>query len=285
MSMTDTIKGVVLAGGLGTRLAPLTKVTNKHLLGVFDRPMVYYPIETLVKSGVTDILLVTGQHSAGDFMKLIGNGHSLGLKRIYYAMQEGEGGIPDALKLAEEFVGNSNFAVILGDNIFEDTFDLKDLIHGFDERDATIFLKEVTNPERFGVVDLDENNQIISITEKPSEPKSKLAVTGLYVYNSHVFNVIKELKPSTRGELEITDVNNWYLNRRYGQYDTDCYCSDWKHGHYVGSVSSLGYEMVNGIWTDAGTFDSLYYANTLMAKKAHAAKYNKNFEKVMSIVG
>ncbi|HOE69011.1 MAG TPA: sugar phosphate nucleotidyltransferase [Candidatus Omnitrophota bacterium] len=237
------MKGVILAGGLGSRLYPLTKVTNKHLLPVYDRPMVYYPIETLVKAGVTDILLVTGGNNAGDFLRLLGNGKQFGLKHINYTYQEGEGGIAQALSLAEHFADGDKIVVILGDNIIE--ADISPQVRRFrtQETGARLLLKKVSDPERFGVATV-RGNRITSIIEKPRRPKSDLAVVGIYMYDADVFNHIRTLKPSRRGELEITDVNNWYLKR-----------------------GDLEYDVLPGYWTDAGTFESLYRANSLVARK------------------
>ncbi len=237
------IKGVILAGGLGKRLYPLTRVSNKHLLPVYNRPMVYYPIQTLVDVGITDILIVTGGNHAGEFLRLLGNGKEFGLKHINYTYQEGEGGIADALKLAEHFVDNDKVIVILGDNIIEK--DIRKPVEEFKSqaKGARILLKKVEDPQRFGVVEF-KGEKIISIEEKPKKPKSPYAVTGIYMYDSKVFEIIKTLKPSGRGELEITDVNNAYLKR-----------------------GELAYSMLDGWWTDSGTFESLLRANVLVAKK------------------
>src|SRR3989338_1276962 len=207
-----SLKGVVLAGGLGKRLYPLTKVTNKHLLPVYSKPMIYYPIQTLVDAGIKDILVVTGGNHAGEFLRLLGNGAEFGLKHINYTYQDGEGGIADALKLAEYFVDNDKVVVILGDNIIEK--DIKNPVEEFKKqpKGARILLKKVHDPQRFGVAQL-KDKEIISIEEKPKKPKSPYAVTGIYMYDSKVFDIIKTLKPSRRGELEITDVNNAYLRR------------------------------------------------------------------------
>lgn len=236
------IKGVVLAGGLGTRLFPLTKITNKHLLPVYDRPMVHYPIQTLVDAGIRDIMVVTGGKHAGDFLELLGNGKDFGLSRIHYTYQEGEGGIADALSLAAEFVDRDRVVVILGDNIIE-----KSIRNGVDEykkeyQGAKIFLKEVDDPERFGVAELN-GDRIVGIEEKPKNPKSKYAVTGIYMYDSKVFDFIRGLKPSERGELEITDINNLYIRE-----------------------GTMTYEILDGWWTDAGTFESLLKAGSLVAQ-------------------
>ncbi len=237
------MKGVILAGGLGSRLFPLTKVTNKHLLPIYNKPMIYYPIETLVKASVKDILIVTGGNSSGDFLKLLGNGKQFGLKHINYTYQEGEGGIAQALGLAEHFIGNDKVVVVLGDNVLQE--DISPYVKKFEkqEKGARLLLKKVSNPQAFGVVTF-KNKKIARITEKPQKPASDFAVIGVYMYDSKVFNFIKTLKPSVRGELEITDVNNWYLSK-----------------------GDLEYDYLNGFWTDAGSFESLYRANSLIAKQ------------------
>jgi glucose-1-phosphate thymidylyltransferase len=237
------LKGIILAGGLGSRLRPLTKVTNKHLLPIYDKPMIYYPIATLVRAGIKDIMIVTGGNSAGDFLRLLGNGREFGLKDIYYTYQEGEGGIADALKLCEHFAEGQRVVVILGDNIIQD--DIGPYVRKFAEQDsgARILLKEVSDPERFGCPELD-GGRIVRIEEKPISPKSSYAVTGIYMYDRRVFDFCQRLKPSARGELEITDVNNAYI----------------KEG-------DLYYDVLDGWWTDAGTFESLYRANELVAKE------------------
>lgn len=237
------MKGVILAGGTGTRMLPATKVVNKHLLNVWDRPMIYYPIQTLVKAGIKEILIVTGGNSPGDFLKLLGNGKEFGLKEIHYTYQEGSGGIAEALGLAEDFADAGPVAVILGDNIFENNIrsavkDFKKQIMG-----AKFFLKKVTDPERFGVAEIKGKN-IIKIIEKPKNPKSNYAVTGLYMYDHQVFDVVKTLKPSKRDELEITDVNNFYIKQQ-----------------------TATFEIVKGFWSDAGTFESLLRSSNLVAKK------------------
>jgi glucose-1-phosphate thymidylyltransferase len=236
------VKGVILAGGLGSRLRPLTKVTNKHLLPIYDKPMIYYPIETLCKAGIRDIMIVTGGTSAGDFLRLLGNGAEFGLKDIFYTYQEGEGGIADALRLCEHFAEGSRIVVILGDNIVHD--DISPFVRKFERQDsgARILLKEVTDPQRFGVPELD-GDRIVRIEEKPAQPKSNFAVTGIYMYDRRVFDFIRHLKPSGRGELEITDVNNHYIRE-----------------------GDLFYDVLDGWWTDAGTFESLAYANELIAR-------------------
>jgi glucose-1-phosphate thymidylyltransferase len=235
------MKGVILAGGLGTRLFPLTKITNKHLLPVYDRPMIYYPIQQLVHAGVRDILIVTGGDSAGDFLKLLRNGADFGLDQLRYAYQEGEGGIAEALGLAEFFAAGEEVVVILGDNIFQDS--LADAIQSFRSRPtgAMILLKEVDDPERFGVARVD-GDRAVSIVEKPVKADSRLAVTGCYLYDARVFDVIRTLTPSRRGELEITDVNNRYI--------------EW---------GAMRFRRVNGWWTDAGTVSSLHRAANLVA--------------------
>jgi glucose-1-phosphate thymidylyltransferase len=234
------VKGVILAGGLGTRLSPLTMVANKHLLPVFDRPMIYYPIQTLVNAGIQDILLVTGGNNAGDFLRLLGNGSEFGLKHLNYTYQTGEGGIADALKLAEHFAAGEKIVVMLGDNIIERN--ITHAVRAFEEQPAgaKILLKEVEDPERFGVATLD-GDKVARIVEKPSRPETNLAVIGIYMYDSRVFEITAGLKPSKRGELEITDVNNAYIQR-----------------------GELTYDVLDGWWTDAGTFESLYHAATLV---------------------
>ena len=218
------MKGVVLAGGLGTRLHPLTKITNKHLLPVFNRPMIFYPVQTLADAGIRELLVVTGGNNAGDFLRLLGNGKQFGLRRIEYAYQEGEGGIADALRLAEDFAGGGTLAVMLGDNIVEKPLGgLKSFRKG-----ARIFLKSVQNPRDYGVAEI-RAGKIMRIVEKPKRPVSLYAVVGIYLYDAGVFDIIRTLKPSRRDELEITDVNNAYLRR--GQ---------------------LQYEILNGWWADAG---------------------------------
>ena len=236
------MKGVILAGGLGTRLYPLTKITNKHLLPVFDKPMIYYPLQALVNSGIRDILIVTGGNHAGDFLKLLGNGKEFGLQHVNYTYQEGEGGIAAALDLAEYFSEGEKICVVLGDNIIE-----KNIIHAVrafekQERGAKILLKEVPDAHRFGVPEI-RDGRIACIEEKPPNPPSNYAVIGIYMYDPEVFRIIKTLKPSDRGEMEITDVNNEYLRR-----------------------GSLTYDILDGWWTDAGTFESLLRASRLVAE-------------------
>ena len=236
------MKGVILAGGLGTRLLPLTKTTNKHLLPIYDKPMIYYPIETLINAGIRDILIVTGGNHAGEFLKLLGNGKEFGLKHVNYTYQEGEGGIAEALGLARHFCGDEKIAVILGDNIIERN--IVQAVKEFERQPAggKILLKEVPDPERFGVAELD-GDKVVQIVEKTGEFISNYAVVGIYMYDSRVFEIIDSLKPSDRGELEITDVNNYYLNH-----------------------DELTYGILDGWWTDAGTFDSLFRANKLVAE-------------------
>jgi len=236
------VKGIVLAGGLGTRLFPLTKVTNKHLLPIYNKPMIYYPIETLVDAGIRDILVVTGGKNAGDFVRLLGNGRQFGLNHINFVYQEGEGGIAEALGLAEYFCDKEKTVVILGDNIIEGSIANAVKEFSAQENGAKILLKEVDSPQRFGVAELD-GNKIIGIEEKPERPKSNHVVTGIYMYDGNVFDIIKTLKPSGRGELEITDVNNAYIDR-----------------------GTMTYDLLDGWWTDAGTFESLYRANSLIAE-------------------
>jgi glucose-1-phosphate thymidylyltransferase len=235
------LKGIVLAGGLGTRLYPITKITNKHLLPIYDKPMIFYPIRTLVDAGITEILVVTGGNNAGDFLRILGNGKEFGLKHINYTYQEGEGGIAQALSLAEHFADKEPVAVILGDNVYEQSVAASAaefIAHG---RGAKIHLKKVENPQRFGVPIID-GKRIVKIEEKPKQPKSDYAVTGLYMYDATVFEIIKTLKPSGRGELEITDVNNAYIDR-----------------------NDMTHAIIDGWWSDAGTFDSLLRTNILVA--------------------
>ena len=236
------MKGVVLAGGTGSRLNPLTRVTNKHLLPIYDKPMVYYPIQTLVNAGIHEILLVTGGKNAGDFLRLLGNGRDFGLKHLNYTYQDGEGGIADALALAEHFADGDSICVILGDNIIENN--VCQAVANFRKQGegAKILLKEVTDAQRFGVAEV-RGHRVVGIEEKPKHPKSNYAVIGIYLYDQTVFRKIRRLKPSGRGELEITDVNNFYLEE-----------------------SKLTYEVLEGWWTDAGTFESLLRANTLVAE-------------------
>ncbi|HPP66894.1 MAG TPA: sugar phosphate nucleotidyltransferase [bacterium] len=240
------MKGVILAGGSGSRLFPLTKVTNKHLLPVYDKPMIYYPLETLIRAGIKDIMVITGGTSSGDFMRLLENGEHFGLEHLTYAYQKGEKGIADALSLAEHFAYGERVVVILGDNILGK--DIKKEIDIFSEQKsgARILLKEMDNPERFGVAEI-INDNLVRIVEKPKKPPSKLAVIGVYMYDQQVFDFIKGLKPSSRGELEITDVNNKYIEK-----------------------GEMTFGIFDGWWTDAGTFDSLLRANILVARQRSA---------------
>ncbi len=237
------MKGIILAGGLGTRLRPLTKVTNKHLLPIYDQPMIYYPIQTLCNAGISDIMIVTGGNNAGDFLKLIGNGRAFGLNDVAYTYQEGEGGIADALKLCEHFANGDRIVVVLGDNILESN--ITEHVQAFAEQTAgcRLLLSKVNDPERFGVPELD-GDRIVAIEEKPLQPKSCYAVTGVYMYDNNVFHYIKDLKPSHRGELEITDVNNAYI-----------------------AAGTCQYDILEGWWTDAGQFESLYLATQLIAQQ------------------
>jgi glucose-1-phosphate thymidylyltransferase len=236
------MKGVILAGGLGTRLHPLTKVTNKHLLPVYDKPMIYYPIQTLINAGIDDILIVTGGNNAGDFLRLLGNGKEFGLKHINYTYQEGEGGIAEALRLAEFFASGDKICVVLGDNVIEKN--IRKAVENFQKQKegAKILLKEVPDPQRFGVAEV-RGDRIARIEEKPREPKSRFAVIGIYLFDQDVFNIIKTLKPSGRGELEITDVNNRYIEK-----------------------GLMTWDILEGWWTDAGTFESLLRANQMVAQ-------------------
>ncbi len=236
------MKGVILAGGLGSRLHPLTKITNKHLLPVHDQPMIYYPIRTLINAGIEDIMIVTGGNSAGDFLRLLGNGKDFGLKHLNYTYQEGEGGIADALSLVEHFADDESICVVLGDNIIEGN--VRDAAREYEQqgKGAKILLKKVSDPQRFGVPEID-GNKVLRIEEKPADPKSDFAVIGIYFYDSTVFDIIKTLVPSGRGELEITDVNNHYINR-----------------------GEMTWNELEGWWTDAGTFESLLRASNMVAK-------------------
>jgi glucose-1-phosphate thymidylyltransferase len=241
-----SMKGVVLAGGTGSRLYPLTKITNKHLLPIYDKPMIYYPIRTLVGAGIEDILIVTGGKNAGDFLRLLANGREFGLKHLDYTYQEGEGGIAEALSLAEDFADGDRLCVILGDNVIEGS--IRDAVQDFrrQPRGAKILLKEVDDAERFGVAEIN-GDRIVGIEEKPANPKSNAAVTGIYMYDDTVFEKIGELVPSARGELEITDVNNAYIRE-----------------------GTMSFSFLEGWWTDAGTFDSLLRATNLVAKSGKA---------------
>jgi len=253
------LKGVVLAGGLGSRLRPLTAVTNKHLLPVYNQPMIYYPIQTLVNAGITDIMIVTGGNSAGDFLKLLGNGKAFGLKHLNYTYQEGEGGIAAALSLVEHFASGEPVCVVLGDNIIQGNICAAVDSYRAQGQGAKILLKKVTAPQRFGVPQLD-GQRVVKIEEKPAEPKSEYAVIGIYMYDARVFEIIRVLKPSGRGELEITDVNNAYIER-----------------------GEMTWDVLEGWWSDAGTFESLLQASNLVAETGannleleHAAEAGAN---------
>jgi glucose-1-phosphate thymidylyltransferase len=240
------MKGVVLAGGLGTRLAPLTRITNKHLLPVYTRPMIYYPIQTLVEAGITEILIVTGGNNAGDFLKLLRNGAEFGLRRLHYAYQEGEGGIAAALALAADFADDEPVCVVLGDNILEKS--ISPFVKRFRHQGsgAKVLVSKVPDPQRFGVPVI-EGDRIVRIEEKPAKPPSPYAIIGVYMYDNRVFEIIKTLKPSNRGELEITDVNNAYIEQ-----------------------GDLTWDVLEGWWTDAGTFESLLRASNLVKKSGES---------------
>ena len=237
------MKGIILAGGLGSRLYPLTHATNKHLLPIYDQPMIYYPISTLVAAGIDDVMVVTGGPHAGHFVPVLRNGKQFGLRHIEYTYQEREGGIAEALGLCEEFADGDPVCVILGDNTTD--ADIRPAVESF-ESGAVLFLKQVPDPQRFGcpILDSDDPTRILEIEEKPREPQSNLAVTGLYIYDATVFDFIHDLKPSERGELEITDVNNFYLRE-----------------------NRLRWVELDGFWSDAGTFESLYRTNRYWAEK------------------
>jgi glucose-1-phosphate thymidylyltransferase len=234
------MKGIVLAGGTGSRLFPLTKITNKHLLPIYDKPMIYYPIQTLVDAGISDIMVVTGGKNSGDFLRLLANGKEFGLKHIAYTYQEGEGGIAEALSLCEHFADGQPICVILGDNIIEKS--IRGAADAFRKQQsgARIMLKEVEDAERFGVAEF-SGDKIVGIEEKPAKPKSNYAVTGIYMYDGTVFDKVRTCRPSHRNELEITDVNNAYI-----------------------AEGSMTYSFLDGWWTDAGTFDSLLRAANLV---------------------
>lgn len=237
------MKGIILAGGNGTRLKPITLVTNKHLLPVYNKPMIYYPLETMAACGFKEVLIVSGREHAGHFLNLLGSGKDFGLK-ISYEVQEEAGGIAQALALAEDFADKESVAVQLGDNIFENHKQLVSGVMKFskNEQGAMIFVKKVPDPERFGVAEV-EGNKVVRIVEKPKDPKSDLIVTGFYIYDSNVFEIISGQKPSDRGEMEITDVNNAYIEK-----------------------GKMSFELVDGEWTDAGTFESLFKASDLARK-------------------
>ena len=236
------MKGIVLAGGLGSRLRPLTAITNKHLLPVYDKPMIYYPIRTLVNAGIKDIMIVTGGNSAGDFLRLLKNGKDFGLQHLNYTYQEGEGGIADALSLAEHFAAGEPVCVVLGDNLIEKNICRAVRAYRHQGGGAKILLKKVADPQRFGVPEL-EGRRVVRIEEKPKEPKSEYAVVGIYMYDAEVFQIINKLEPSARGELEITDVNNAYIAR-----------------------DEMTWDELDGWWTDAGTFESLLRASNMVAE-------------------
>ncbi|MBI4004046.1 MAG: NTP transferase domain-containing protein [Candidatus Omnitrophica bacterium] len=238
------MKGVVLAGGPGKRLGTLTRITNKHLLPVYDRPMIHYPLQTLVDAGISQILIVTGGSNAGDFLRLLGNGEEFGLKHLNYTYQRGEGGIAEALGLAEHFAGGEPLVVVLGDNLVEKS--IRPSVERFaaSGRGAKLLLKEVEDPQRFGVAEL-VGDRIVGIEEKPARPKSHFVVTGIYMFDHQVFEIIKTLKPSARGELEISDVNNAYIRR-----------------------GLMTYEILDGWWTDAGLPETLYRAAALVRERA-----------------
>jgi glucose-1-phosphate thymidylyltransferase len=253
------LKGVVLAGGLGSRLRPLTAVTNKHLLPVYNQPMIYYPIQTLVNAGITDIMIVTGGNSAGEFLRLLGNGKAFGLQHLNYTYQEGEGGIAAALSLVEHFAASEPICVVLGDNIIQGNIRTAADAYREQGKGAKILLKKVPDPQRFGVPELD-GDRVLRIEEKPEQPKSEYAVIGIYMYDGRVFEIIRTLKPSGRGELEITDVNNAYIQR-----------------------GEMTWHELEGWWTDAGTFESLLHASRLVAETGannedlkHAAEASAN---------
>jgi glucose-1-phosphate thymidylyltransferase len=256
------MKGAILAGGLGSRLYPLTYATNKHLLPIFDKPMIYYPIQTLVNAGIDDVIIVTGGPHAGDFLHVLKNGQEFGLRHVEYAYQEGEGGIAEALRICEQFVDGDSVAVILGDNCTD--ADIGREVESFQDG-ARIFLKKVPDPERFGVPvfdDAERPTRILRVDEKPTSPQNHYAVTGLYIYDAQVFDFIRMNKPSPRGEMEITDVNNRYIER-----------------------GSLTWAMLDGFWSDAGTFESLYRTNVFWTRKklgdAKEASLRDSFEVVI----
>jgi len=235
------MKGIILAGGTGSRLYPLTKITNKHLLPVYNKPMIFFPLQTLLDAGINDILIVSGKEHAGDFLRLLGSGKEFGC-RFTYEIQEEAGGIAQALSLAENFADNEKVVVVLGDNVIEDS--IKEQAKEFNGSDsAFVFLKEVSDAQRFGVAEL-KGKKVVSIEEKPKKPKSSFAVTGIYMYPFEVFQVIKSLNPSKRGELEITDVNNEFIKK-----------------------GKLKAHFLQGYWTDAGTFESLFRAANFVKTK------------------
>lgn len=236
------MKGVILAGGTGSRMLPATQVTNKHLLPIYNKPMILYPMDTLKKMGIKDMLIISGKEHVGHIISLLGSGRQFGLN-LSYKVQDEAGGIAQALGLAEDFARDDNVTVILGDNIFEDTFEVSDFGGG-----ARIFIKTVPDPERFGVAEFSDD-KIVGVEEKPLAPRTNYAVTGLYVYDNRVFDFIKKLKPSARGELELTDVNNFYING-----------------------GKMDYKVVQGFWSDAGTFESLFRSSEYIKRKHHLEK-------------
>ncbi|MEO8581205.1 MAG: sugar phosphate nucleotidyltransferase [Patescibacteria group bacterium] len=239
------MKGIILAGGSGTRLRPLTKVTSKQLLPIYNKPMIFYPLETLMTAGITDILIIVAPERAGDFLNLLGSGKEFGCK-FTYEIQDKPEGLSQAFIIGKNFIGNDSVCLILGDNLYEDNF--SEAINSF-KSGARIFAKEVSDPERYGVVDFDENHKAISIVEKPTEPKSNFAVTGCYIYDNTVIEKVNNLKPSPRGELEITDLNMVYLNE-----------------------GTLDVAFVKGKWMDTGTFESMYEAITFARERELAKK-------------
>lgn len=247
----SAVKGIILAGGKGTRLYPMTHATNKHLLPVYDKPMIYYPIQTLVNAGITEIAVLTGGPHAGHMLRVLQNGKDLGINRLQYVYQDGEGGIAQALGLCEDFVDKGSVCVILGDNTTD--ADITPAVKSF-TRGAQLFLKKVPDPQRFGVAVFDKANssKIIKIEEKPQEPQSDMAVTGLYIYDNNVFDYIRQVKPSDRGELEITDVNNIYIDKKQMQWS-----------------------LLEGFWSDAGKSESLFRASSYWAKKSLGNRYQE----------
>lgn len=234
------MKGVILAGGRATRLRPLTKIISKQLLPVYNKPMIYYPIQTLAKAGIKDILIIVSPEYSGQFLNLLGSGSELGVN-LFYEVQDQPRGLADAFVVGEKFIGDDNVAMVLGDNIFD--HDFTDNVKSF-KSGARIFAKKVPDPERSGVVEFDENYKVISIVEKPEHPKSDYAIVGFYIYDNKVIEYAKNLKPSTRGEVEIVDLHNKYLSK-----------------------GELEVNIIEGMWEDAGTFDSLLRVNNLIAEK------------------
>jgi glucose-1-phosphate thymidylyltransferase len=250
--MAKGLKGVILAGGSGTRLHPLTRITNKHLLPIYDRPMVSYAIEALVQAGVTELMLVTGGTHAGEFLRLLGNGREFGIERLEYGYQERPGGIAEALGLAEHFMGGDRMVVMLADNVLERSFAASVEHFCTQEKGGRVLLVHERDPghlRHLGVAELDGNDRIVHIVEKPQDPPSDLVVTGVYFYDSDVFEVISKLEPSKRGELEITDVNNWYVEQGVMEYD-----------------------LIEGFWGDAGESIDAYYAVNDFVRKSGVNK-------------